>query len=212
MLYAGQYESCPRCVEEMKRASRVRELLFESGIPPRFQGCRLTNYIATAPNQETALATAKGYARHFARAHKAGACLVFTGNCGTGKTHLACAVARSVMEAGFSARYITARAAVNMVKETWGKNAAATETEILRSFTVPALLVLDEIGVQFGTEAEKIILFDIINGRYERLLPTAVLSNLNITGLEGYLGVRTVDRLKENGGAWVEFNWQSHRR
>ena len=49
---------------------------------------------------------------------------------------------------------------------------------MVAGFIRPDLLILDEVGVQFGSETEKMILFEIINGRYEQLKPTIVISNL----------------------------------
>ena len=48
---------------------------------------------------------------------------------------------------------------------------------MVAGFIRPDLLILDEVGVQFGSETEKMILFEIINGRYEQLKPTIVISN-----------------------------------
>lgn len=64
--------------------------------------------------------------------------------------------------------------------------------------------------MQFGSDAEKLILFEIINGRYEAVKPTILLSNLNIDGLKGYMGERVVDRLREGGKA-DRFDWPSYR-
>ena len=73
------------------------------------------------------------------------------------------------------------------------------------------LLVLDEIGVQFGSDAEKLIMFDIINERYEAMRPTILISNLALSGLSEFVGDRIVDRMKENGGKLMVFDWESHR-
>lgn len=75
----------------------------------------------------------------------------------------------------------------------------------------PDLLILDEVGVQHGSDTEKLILFEIINGRYEAARPTIVISNLDAAGLEQFLGERAFDRLREGGGRLVVFDWESHR-
>ena len=73
------------------------------------------------------------------------------------------------------------------------------------------LLILDEVGVQFGSDTEKLILFDVLNERYEKRRPTLVLSNLSLPDVEQYLGERIFDRLREDGGEAVVFDWESHR-
>jgi DNA replication protein DnaC len=72
------------------------------------------------------------------------------------------------------------------------------------------LLVMDEVGVQYGTDAEKVLLFDVINRRYQDVMPTILLTNLDKAGLREYLGDRAFDRIRENG-LLVPFVWESHR-
>jgi DNA replication protein DnaC len=73
------------------------------------------------------------------------------------------------------------------------------------------LLILDEIGVQFGSETERNLLFDVLNERYEDCKPTLLLSNLPKQDVAKYLGERVMDRLREDGGRVVVFDWESHR-
>lgn len=73
------------------------------------------------------------------------------------------------------------------------------------------MLILDEVGVQFGSEAEKLILFDVLNERYERCKATILLSNLTATEVKDYLGERVMDRMREDGGKVVVFDWESYR-
>ena len=73
------------------------------------------------------------------------------------------------------------------------------------------LLVIDEVGVQFGTDTEKMILFEILNERYENLKPTILISNLSIESLKKFTGDRVIDRMKENKGKVLIFNWNSAR-
>ncbi|RCH24570.1 putative istB ATP binding domain-containing protein [Pseudomonas aeruginosa] len=42
-------------------------------------------------------------------------------------------------------------------------------------------------------------------------MPTIVISNLKAEELPGALGERCVDRLRENGGIAVRFDWPSKR-
>jgi DNA replication protein DnaC len=72
------------------------------------------------------------------------------------------------------------------------------------------LLIIDEVGVQYGTEGEQVIMFDIINRRYRDAMPTILITNLGKEGFKKYLGERSFDRLRENG-IWVPFDWESHR-
>ena len=80
----------------------------------------------------------------------------------------------------------------------------------MEKYCYPGLLIIDEIGVQYGTDSERNILFEVINDRYEDMLPTIMISNLPLNELAPLLGERVVDRMLE-GGAVLSFNWPSYR-
>ena len=52
---------------------------------------------------------------------------------------------------------------------------------------------------------------DVLNERYEKRKPCLLLSNLAIDDVKAYLGERIFDRLREDGGEAVAFDWASHR-
>ncbi len=60
-------------------------------------------------------------------------------------------------------------------------------------------------------------MFDILDRRYNDLKPTLVITNLpkegtaDKPGLDTYLGPRNYDRLRENGGTIIPFDWASER-
>jgi DNA replication protein DnaC len=185
--------------------------LGRAAIPERFSDRRLDTYRPTCPESQHALQVAQRYADNFGAVRKSGVCLIFCGDVGTGKTHLAAGIAHVVLEQGGQAVFSSVIRAVRSVKETYSKGAERTEAQALRDLVEPDLLILDEVGVQFGSDAEKLILFEIINGRYESRRPTIIISNLAIGELEKYLGARAVDRLREGGGKVVVFDWESYR-
>ena len=197
---------CPECaVIQAKRDALA------TGIPFRFILKSMRDYFVSSEEQENALKTAKGYAENFDLALQDGAGLVFLGGVGTGKTHLACAIANHVRASERSVIYSTVRQAVGLIKNTWSHSSQVNEADVLARFITPDLLVLDEVGIQFGSEAERIVLYDIIDGRYGRVRPTIVISNLSFEELQRTLGLRIVDRMREHGQL-VLFNWESHRR
>ena len=180
-------------------------------IPERFKDRTLDSYIAKTSDQKTALAFAKEYAENFDQVMKTGRSAIFVGKVGTGKTHLAVGIALSIMEQQRSPLFTTVQRLVRRVKDSW-RTKEETESEVIEAFASPDLLILDEIGVQFGSEFEKQILFDVLNERYEKLKPSILLSNIPREQLGEYLGERVTDRLRENGGKMIPFDWDSHRR
>ena len=73
------------------------------------------------------------------------------------------------------------------------------------------LLLIDELGAQGGTEFERQSLHQIIDTRYRNMRPTIVTSNLPSGKLSAYIGDRALDRLRENGGQAITFDWESSR-
>ena len=67
------------------------------------------------------------------------------------------------------------------------------------------------MGVQYGSDAEKIALFDVLNERYDSRMPTIFISNLDKNGVAESLGERVFDRLREDNGRVIAFKWESER-
>lgn len=196
-------------VQARREQDRMEERLSRSGIPLRFRSKDFASFIADTEAKDRALTVATEFAQNFDQHKRNGTVVVFSGLPGTGKSHLAIAIAQAVM-AKHTALYTSAIDAVRMIRETWRRDSDKTETEVLDRLSSVGLLVLDEVGVQYGTEAEQINLFDIIDKRYRDMMPTILLTNQNKKGMKEFLGDRSFDRLRE-GGLWVTFDWQSQR-
>jgi DNA replication protein DnaC len=54
--------------------------------------------------------------------------------------------------------------------------------------------VIDEVGRQFGTEAEKTQIEELLGMRYQEGLSTLVCTNVDISQLANFLGERGFDR------------------
>lgn len=208
---------CPACVEaraaeerEQERLEHVRMLLQEARIPLRFAGADLANYDAS--DNPEAFAIVKDYAARWPAQTKTGESIILIGAVGTGKTHLAIALVKAAAHACTTARYCTVLELLREVRATWRKQSSRSETEIVGYFSGVSLLVLDEVGAQYATEGERVVLFDILNERYERMLPTVICGNATIEELERCLDQRSVDRMRENGGKAATFTGRSHRR
>lgn len=215
-----RWTGCPVCAdlaqkaaneERKEREARERQAELErsfrrSGIPERFMGKSFANYLADTPAKSRALKAAQ----RFADSEDGGLSMILCGKPGTGKTHLACAIAAAKIAARKTAAFMTAVGAVRYVRSTYRKDAEMTESEAIGNLCTVDLLVLDEVGVQHGSEHEKMILFDVINDRYANCRGTILLSNLSAEDLQGYLGDRIMDRFRE-GGVVIAFDWESHR-
>jgi len=200
---------CPAC----RRDAQLRTLLQRTAIPPRFANSTFDTFTVESPDQKTALDACREYADNFQQMHTKGVCMVLRGNVGTGKNHLACAIARQVSKQGYSSLLLTVGEAIQRIRATWDRDRQSpeTHTEIIERFADVNLLILDEIGRQYGSEAERINLFEVIDARYRAMRPTIIISNLPPAEISTYLGGAAYDRLRENDGILVNFDWESHR-
>jgi DNA replication protein DnaC len=224
-VFGSVWTKCPACSaienENAKRAEMEREAaekqrqwerrLGESGIPVRFMDRTLEKFEAKNEGQKSAHAFATEYAEKFSEILKTGRSAIFCGKPGTGKTHLSVGIGLSVMKRGGIVLFTTVQRMMRRIKDAWRKDSDESESDVVSLFSSPDLMIIDEIGVQFGSDFERNAMFDVLNERYENRLPTLLLSNLSPSEVKVFLGERVFDRLREDGGACVPFNWDSHR-
>ena len=197
--------------EKRKKQNRFLSLLNSSELPLRFHDRTLVSYIAETAKQKEALDFANEYAEQFQTVYETGRCALFSGRPGTGKTHLAAGIALHLMNQNYSVKYTTVNRLIRRIRGTWSRDSEETENQAIAVFTRPDLLILDEVGVQHGSESEKNTLFEVINSRYENRMPTLFISNLDKKGVAESLGERISDRFREDGGKVIAFAWESQR-
>lgn len=194
------------------RELNIQRMMIALGTPARFADSTLDNYQPVNAEAERCLKVCKAYAAKWPERLKQGGGLVMCGKPGTGKNHLALAIARQVIHQYMSTvRFTTALKIARHFKSTWSKGSMVTEDDVIQEYTSPHLLIIDEVGVQFGSEAEKLIMFEIINTRYERMRPTILISNQTRKELAAFIGERVIDRMSDGGGCTLAFTWDSYR-
>lgn len=212
---------CPVCAKEKSEQDKqaqeqARRLEMASGylqfasIPERFSGKGLDTFMISTPEQRTAFDVAADYVEQWTERKRNGDSLVFLGRPGTGKTHLASAIATELCQKGYSALYLKASDVFRRIKSTYNRDSRETEIDVYRAFRRPDLLIIDEIGRQICTDAEKLAFFEVINERYENCKPMILVSNLQVSELKQYITEAGFDRLKEIGKS-VIFTSESMR-
>lgn len=187
-----------RCVANMQKQT-----------PKRFQNACFDNYICSTEGQKSALKICKSYCEKFdSNIRNSGGGLVLSGNVGTGKTHLAISVGKELAKQGVHTYYKTLSDLVREVRSTW--NGEGHEEFVYKKYRTCGLLIIDEVGVQVGSDNERNIIFEIIDGRYQDILPTIISSNLEREKIAEMISERSLDRITQ-GGAFIPFTWKSER-
>ena len=118
--------------------------------------------------------------------------LLLMGTYGCGKTHLAAAIANSCVEFGMKTIFLTVPDLLDWLRYTYDATDETFEQrfEELRNVN---LLVLDDLGAQNATGWAKEKLFQIIDYRYIRKLPTVVTTNADLEELDDRIRSRLQD-------------------
>lgn len=118
-------------------------------------------------------------------------CLLW-GDSGNGKTHTAACIANALMEKEVS---------VLMRNMSYFMNAGFDDREeFLRHVQRYDLLIIDDLGMERGTEYGLEVVFSVINARYESGKPTIITTNLSLNTLqnpEDLVHKRIYDRVLE---------------
>jgi DNA replication protein DnaC len=183
--------------EERLREEEREEQLKEwrsRGLTPRFYNASWENWIADTPKKKHALETVKkAWEKNLLLVGKGGQ---GTGN-GNGKTHLAMCLVKE------GATYCLVPDLIRMVRED-----LAIEQEVINKYGKCKLLILDEIGRQKATDFEHNLLFEIMDKRWNNMLPTTIIGNIGKENFTALCGAGVSDRFKPEV---VIFDWESRR-
>lgn len=162
-----------RLAEERKaRRERAERLVGSNKMKRRFAQRTFTTWVET-PENKKAYNAALEYASHFNERAREGIGLYIEGPYGTGKTHLAAAIANKLIERGIPVICKTSIAILEDVKGAFDRN----EQQVLRLYKTIDLLIIDDLGKEQCTEWSQAMLYGILNERYEDLLPTCITTN-----------------------------------
>jgi DNA replication protein DnaC len=169
----GRAEGAVRCeCFILRRADRLFKM---AGIPPRYQSCTLDNFQAA----HNSLARARMAALHFVENYpneKEG--LLFAGETGRGKTHLAVAIIHELtLKKGIRCLFCEYRDLLKQIQNSYNPSVDATELEILDPILEAEVLVLDDLGAVKPSQWVWDTVSYIINHRYNEKKTTIVTTN-----------------------------------
>lgn len=185
--------------------------LFFASIPKRYAKKSFKDLILDHKETVNAVNTVKKYISNFESMLSSGVSGFFSGNVGTGKTLLGCMIVKGVVIAGYKAKYTTAWRMIQNIRTAY-RDQSTSVTAMVEKYIALDLLVIDEVGVQRGSEDERVLLYQVVDGRYNNVKPTILISNSKNPVKDGYIDLRTIDRLKEAGGFSIIFTRESFRK
>jgi len=117
--------------------------------------------------------------------------LLLIGPVGTGKTHLAAAITKTLIDKLYTVYFGNITDIMSRIKNTYAKDAEIDESEIIRMMTERVdLLVIDDLGKEDETPNTLRVLYQIINKLYENEKPVVITTNFNSSVLARKLGER----------------------
>lgn len=192
-------------------ASKAAEARRKAGIPPRFDDRTFDTFVTDTQGRAKAKAAMQALAADL-KSGKPGRNVIMSGKPGTGKSHLTCSVVHELYESKTVRRLVLADL-IRAIRDTWRRESEQSETKVLDFYGREVdLLIIEEVGTTAGSDDEKARVFAVLNARYENCLPTVIVTNLGKDALAAELGERVLDRLREGGGVFLPFDWESARK
>ena len=119
--------------------------------------------------------------------------LVLTGNSGSGKTHLAAAIANQCIGMRIRTYFMVVPDLLDHLRATFGPNSDVTYDELFEQVRTVPLLILDDLGAQTSSPWAGEKLFQVLNHRFNAQLPTIVTTNVPLDRLDESLQSRLTD-------------------
>ena len=200
---------------ERQRESNWYDLQSEAG--GRYSGCRLSSFVIhqkqdVAERQRKIVSELHEYCKTISERQEKCEGIVLYGPVGTGKDHLAFAVARAIVGSFGRVRWIRGQDWFGGLRDAM--DTKTPETNLLYELTMPPWLVLSDPLPPAGslTTYQTSMLFRAIDERYSSGRPTIVTINVaDDAEADSRLGTAVWDRLCH--GAWkLQCKWGSHRK
>lgn len=184
-----------------RRPDRFKKLLAAARIPPRYAKCSFNTFkSAPGTSQDNALLLAQNLVNDFPVDRG----LLFMGPAGVGKTHLAVAIIRGLIDKGFPGIFCEFGSLLKEIQDSYNPISKSSELKVLAPIYQTDVLVLDELGATIPTDWVRDTMYQIINKRYNDQKLTIFTTNYSDARgsdkeqvLEDRIGTRLRSRLYE---------------
>ena len=176
---------------ELNKSVQFEQCSFENFDLNYYRGFQTENGGSCYQAMEKVYFFCQEYARQFT--NHSSSILMF-GKTGRGKTHLSLAIANRVLQNGYNVLYDSAINFLRQVeKEHFGRGGSNDDT--LDTLLSCDLLILDDLGTEFHKQFYQSTVYNIINTRMNRDLPTIISTNLNHNEISALYDERITSRI-----------------
>lgn len=161
----------------MREHAKSIASLHDDGISARYRMRTFDTFDVPTDLQQKAKTIAERYVASFERVKGMEKnSLFFFGDCGCGKTHLVCAIANALRDKGVKCVFTTFEDMLLKIRDSYSGD-GASDMSIRNEYKKTPLLILDDLAKERATEFSTSVLFDLINYRYENMLPMIITAN-----------------------------------
>jgi DNA replication protein DnaC len=119
--------------------------------------------------------------------------LVFVGEHGCGKTHLAAAIANGCADGGRPVVFKEVPELLDHLRATYRPDSPVTYDQLFEAVRSAPLLILDDLGTESATPWAQEKLHQIFNYRYAARLPTVITMRKTLEEIDPHLASRMLD-------------------
>lgn len=211
------WSHCPVCAKERTAREvtdgQIASGMRDAGVPMRYAFNRFGDMDTSVASSAIALLAAE----IDEIADNAGECkqdvgkfIILSGGTGVGKTHMGCAMIRSLFNI-VSCRYEVETEWLSDMRATWNRDSERTEAQVFARAAKPRLLVLDEFAMSQPQPWKQEIVSRLIDYRYSNRKTTVMLTNEPPASIAPWVGERAADRMRQCSRVKI-INGESFRR